>query len=89
MQSGVCGEVDFMPVKQTYFHRGFAIVHQVFTTDQTDEIYERFAVSFVGKPQQLYCKPSLAEAKAAIDQHCEAFGNGAQSRRPHLAATGG
>lgn len=77
-----------MPVKQTYFHRGFAIVHQVFTTDQTEEIYERFAVNYVGKPQQLYCKSSLAEAKAAIDQHCEASVNGAQSRRAHVAASG-
>jgi hypothetical protein len=76
-----------MPVKQTYFHRGFAIVHQVFATEQTEEIFERFAVSYIGKPQQLYCKPTLAEAKAAIDQSCEASVNSAQSRRPHVAAS--
>jgi hypothetical protein len=74
-----------MPVKQTHFHRGFAIVHQVFRTDQTEEIYERFAVSYVGKPQQLYCKGTLAEAKAAIDQHCETSGNAPHPRRAPMA----
>jgi len=76
-----------MAVKQTHFHRGFAIVHQVFATEQTEEIFERFAVSYIGKPQQLFSKPTLAEAKAAIDQHCVASVDSAHSRRAHVAAS--
>ena len=56
-----------MAVKQTHIYRGHAIVHQVFSSDATEEKIERFVVSCPGKAEQVCTKPSLDEAKASID----------------------
>jgi hypothetical protein len=56
-----------MAVKQTHIYRGHAIVHQVFSSDATDDKIERFVVSRPGKASQLCTLPSLEEAKASVD----------------------
>jgi thymidine phosphorylase len=57
-----------MAIKQTHIYRGHAIVHQVFTTDETSEKIERFVVSQPGKHSATSTKPTLAEAKAWVDE---------------------
>jgi len=57
-----------MAVKQTHIYRGHAIIHHVFATDETDEKIERFIVSQPGKNHQVATMPSLALAKATIDE---------------------
>ena len=57
-----------MAVKQTHIYRGHAIVHHVFATDATDERIERFVVSQPGKNHQVGTLPTLAQAKAMIDE---------------------
>ena len=56
-----------MALKQTHIYRGHAIVHQVFSSDETDEKIERFVVSRPGKGGPLCTLPSLQEAKASVD----------------------
>jgi surfactin synthase thioesterase subunit len=56
-----------MALKQTHIYRGHAIVHQVFSTDQTEEKIERFTVSVPGKGQ-LCTKSTLMEAKQSVDE---------------------
>jgi len=57
-----------MAIKQTHIYRGHAIVHQVFATDQTIEKLERFIVSQPGKNSQVCTRPTLADAKASVDE---------------------
>jgi hypothetical protein len=57
-----------MAIKQTHVYRGHAIVHHVFATDETDEKIERFIVSQPGKNHQLATMPTLAQAKAIVDE---------------------
>jgi len=57
-----------MAIKQTHIYRGHAIVHQVLTTDQTVEKFERFVVSQPGKNNQICTRSTLAEAKASVDE---------------------
>jgi hypothetical protein len=56
-----------MAIKRTHIYRGHAIVHQVFTTDQTDEKIEHFVVGLPGKNNRLFTKTSLADAQASVD----------------------
>jgi len=56
-----------MPLKRTYFHRNFAIVHRVFGSEATEETLHQFCVSRVGESDHLFVKPTLDEAKMAID----------------------
>ena len=56
-----------MAVKQTHIYRGHAIVHQVFSSDATEDKIERFVVSRPGKASHLCTLPSLEEAKASVD----------------------
>ncbi|HEX4054931.1 MAG TPA: hypothetical protein VHX86_11755 [Tepidisphaeraceae bacterium] len=57
-----------MALKQTHIYRGHAILHHVFSTDQTEEKIERFTVSQPGKNHQVCTKPTLHEAKATVDE---------------------
>jgi thymidine phosphorylase len=57
-----------MAIKQTHIYKGHAIVHQVFATDQTSEIFERFVVSQPGKQNNVCIRSTLADAKASVDQ---------------------
>jgi hypothetical protein len=57
-----------MPLKQTHIYRGFAIVHQVFASDQTEDRIERFSVSQPGKGKQICSVATLDEAKRTIDE---------------------
>jgi len=74
-----------MPVKRTYFHRNFAIVHQVLATEQTDLRFDQFIVNRIGDPQPLFAKPTLEEAKLAVDELIAAEGGSAQ-RQPARAS---
>ena len=56
-----------MALKQTHIYRGHAIVHQVFSSDATEEKIERFVVSCPGKTNNLCTSSSLEEAKASVD----------------------
>jgi hypothetical protein len=56
-----------MALKQTHIYRGHAIVHQVFSSDATEEKIEHFVVSCPGKTNHLFTKTSLDEAKASVD----------------------
>ena len=56
-----------MALKQTHIYRGHAIVHQVFSSDETDDKIEHFVVSRPGKQNHLCTKSSLDEAKASVD----------------------
>ena len=57
-----------MAIKQTHIYRGHAIVHQVFSSDQTHEKIERFVVGLPGKNNQLSTRHTLADAKASVDE---------------------
>jgi hypothetical protein len=57
-----------MALKQTHIYRGHAIIHHVFSTDETDEKIESFTVSQPGKNHNVCTKPTLHEAKATIDE---------------------
>lgn len=72
-----------MPVKRTYFHRNFAIVHRVFVTDQSDATLEQFIVNKVGDSNQLFARATLEEAKLAID---ELIAAGGMATRWHASA---
>ncbi|MGD1277311.1 MAG: hypothetical protein ABR964_08820 [Tepidisphaeraceae bacterium] len=67
-----------MPVKRTYFHRNFAIVHRVFATDQSEATLDQFIVNKVGESNQLFAKATLEEAKLAIDELIAAGGQAAR-----------
>lgn len=56
-----------MALKQTHIYRGHAIMHQVFSSEETEDKIERFVVSRPGKQNQLCTKSSLDEAKASVD----------------------
>jgi len=56
-----------MALKRTHIYRGHAIVHQVFSSDATEEKIERFVVSCPGKANHICTKHSLEEAKASVD----------------------
>jgi hypothetical protein len=60
-----------MALKRTYFHRGYAIVHRTFASEQTEEIFHQFIVNKVGDARQLLSKNTLEEAQTAIDQLIE------------------
>ena len=54
-------------IKQTHIYRGHAIVHQVFTTDATEDKIERFVVTQPGKNRDICTTATLHEAKASVD----------------------
>jgi hypothetical protein len=57
-----------MPLKRTYFHRSYAIAHRVFGSEATDEMIHQFCITRPGDAENVLVKPTLEEAKAAIDQ---------------------
>jgi hypothetical protein len=56
-----------MAIKQTHIYRGHAIVHQVFSSDETEDKIEHFIVSRPGKANHLCTMTSLDDAKASVD----------------------